>query len=142
MRTRAPAECACAALCLISFLGTYPDQLGCLIPSPKLLQAVILLLLEVGLLLYFGLVETVDDAVLALRDEDALDFAGIFEADLADFHGAIFFEVGPGGVDDGDVVFFVTWARARLSLAYHIISEQTLWPSRVVLRVQPGGEGE
>jgi len=31
----------------------------------------------------------------------------VLEADLADFHAPVLFEVGPGRVDDGDVVLFV-----------------------------------
>jgi len=33
----------------------------------------------------------------------------VLEADLADGHAAVLLEVGPGGVDDGDVVLFVAW---------------------------------
>ena len=32
----------------------------------------------------------------------------VLEADLADVHAAVLFEVGPWRVDDGDVVLFVT----------------------------------
>lgn len=35
-------------------------------------------------------------------------FALILEADLADSHAAVLFEVGPGRVDDGDVVLLVS----------------------------------
>lgn len=33
----------------------------------------------------------------------------VLECDLAHVHGPILFEVGPGSVDDGDVVLFVAW---------------------------------
>lgn len=36
-------------------------------------------------------------------------FALVVEADLADVHASVFLEVGPGGVDDGDVVLFIPW---------------------------------
>ena len=64
-------------------------------------------MLQIGLLLHLCLVETVDDGVFALRDKDALYFAGVLETDLADFHAAVFFEVGPGCVDDCDIVLLV-----------------------------------
>lgn len=74
--------------------------------------AVVLFLLEVGLLdLGPGLGQAVDDGVLALGHEDAADEARVLERDLADVHGAVLFEVGPGRVDDGDVVFFVACGR-------------------------------
>lgn len=75
----------------------------------------LLLLKEVGLhLLDPGLVEAVDDGVLALDDEDALDLALVLEADLAGGHAAILLEVRPGRVDDGDVVLLVALDRVRL----------------------------
>jgi hypothetical protein len=81
---------------------------------PQLLETVLLLLAEVGVLLDFGLVEAVDDGVLALGDEDASDLLLILEADLADGHAAVLAEVGPGGVDDGDVVLLVPLDRVGL----------------------------
>jgi hypothetical protein len=78
-----------------------------LIAAPQLLESVIPLLLQVGLLLHLCLVEAVDNGVFALRDKNALDFAGVLEADLADFHAAILFEVGPWCVDDCDIVLLV-----------------------------------
>lgn len=80
---------------------------SCLITTSQLLEAIVSLLLKVWLLLYLCLVETVDDGVLALGDQDALYFAGVLEADLADLHAAVFLEVGPWCVDDCDVVFLV-----------------------------------
>lgn len=75
----------------------------------------LLLLEEVWLrLLDLGLVEAVDDGVLALDDEDALDLALVLEADLADGHAAVLLEVRPGRVDDGDVVLLVALDRVRL----------------------------
>jgi hypothetical protein len=80
-----------------------------LVAASQLLETVIALLLQVGLLLHLCLVETVDNGILALRYEYALNFAGILEADLANFHAAVLLEVGPWGVDDCDVVFLVSW---------------------------------
>lgn len=85
----------------------YPRQLRGLVLLPNLPEVIVLLLLQVGLPLDLCLVEPVDDGVLALGDEDAADAAGVLEADLADLHGAVLAEVGPGGVDDGDVVLLV-----------------------------------
>jgi hypothetical protein len=84
---------------------------------------VVLLLLQVGVLFDLGLVESVDDGVFALGDEYLLDLRGVsgwstvggmdtdllvvLEADLAGGHAAVLLEVGPGGVDDGDVVLLV-----------------------------------
>lgn len=63
---------------------------------------------EVWEFLNLGLVEAVDDGVHAGLDEDFLDFLLVFETDLAGGHAAILLEVGPWGVDDGDVVSLVT----------------------------------
>lgn len=52
---------------------TYLDQLGSLVPLAQLLEHVVPLGLEVGLLFDFCLVEAVDDGVFAVGDEDALD---------------------------------------------------------------------
>ena len=82
-------------------------MLGDLVSLAELPHAVVLFLLEVGLLLYLGLVEAVDDGVLALGHEDTLDLLVVLEADLADVHAAILLEVRPRRVDDGDVVLFV-----------------------------------
>ena len=68
----------------------YPGLKSCLVTASQLLEAIVSLLLEVWLLLYLCLVETVDDGVLALGDQDALYFAGVLEADLADLHAAVF----------------------------------------------------
>jgi len=75
----------------------------------QLLEPVFLFLAEVGEFLDLGLIEAVDDGVFALGDQDLFDFSLVFEADLAGGHAAVFFEVGPGGVDYGYVVFFVSW---------------------------------
>lgn len=34
---------------------------------------------------------------------------GIVEADLTGGHGAVLFEVGPGGVDDSHIVFLIAY---------------------------------
>lgn len=101
-------------------------QLCCLLFPPQFLQVIVPLLFQIGFLLNLGLVETVDDGVLALDDEHALDLwhrrsvfsphsrrqgktdlSLVLEADLADLHASILFEIGPGRVDDGDVILFV-----------------------------------
>lgn len=51
----------------------YPLQLSGLISLAQLPQAIVLFLLQVGLLLDLGFVEAIDDGVLALGDEDTLD---------------------------------------------------------------------
>lgn len=98
--------------------------LSFLVLHAQLARAVVLFLLEIRLLFDFGLVEAVDDGVLALGDEDSLDLLGIsflpardglrgyylalvLEADLADGHAAVLLEVGPWRVDNGYVVFLV-----------------------------------
>lgn len=48
--------------------------------------------------------------VFVLLEETEACFSLVMEADLADVHATILFEIGPGRVDDGDVVFFVSWA--------------------------------
>jgi hypothetical protein len=68
---------------------------------------VVLLLFQVGILLDLCLVEAVDDGVLPLGDEYLLDLFVVLEAHLADCHAAILLKVGPGGVNDGDVILFV-----------------------------------
>lgn len=54
-------------------MHAYLDLHCCLIFGSQLLEHVVLFGLEVGLLLDFGLVETVDDGVLAIGDQDAPD---------------------------------------------------------------------
>lgn len=39
----------------------------------------------------------------------AANLALIMEADLANVHTPILFQVGPGGVNDCDVIFFITY---------------------------------
>lgn len=93
---------------------THPCLLGSLVALPQLAQAVLALLLEVGVLLDLGLIEAVDDGVLALGDEDLLDLAGVLEADLAGGHAAVLLEVGPRRVDDRHVVLLVALDRVGL----------------------------
>lgn len=85
-----------------------------LVPLPQLPSVVLALLLQVGLLLDLGLVEAVDDDVLAGGDEDLLDLALVLEADLAHGHAAVLLKVGPRRVDDGDVVLLVALDRVGL----------------------------
>ncbi len=89
-------------------------MLGDLVALPQLVQAVLALLQEVGLLLDLGLVEAVDDGVLALGDEDLPDLARVLEADLADGHAAVLLQVRPGRVDDRHVVLLVALDRVGL----------------------------
>lgn len=66
---------------------------------------------EVGELLNLGLVQAVDDGVNACRHEDLLHLLVIVKADLACGHGAILLQVAPWRVDDGDIVFLVSWKK-------------------------------
>lgn len=77
-----------------------------LIP-PQRLDPIVLVLPEIRLLLHPRLVKPVDDGVLPSRHEHAPDLARILERDLADVHGAVLAEVGPGRVNDGHVVLLV-----------------------------------
>lgn len=108
--------------------STYPLLLRGLIPLPQFTSAVLSLLLEVGMFLYLCLVEAVDNRVFALFDEDSLDLVGsesgckiripglgrgtnlslVFEADLANSHATVFFQVRPWRVYHCDVVLFVS----------------------------------
>lgn len=63
---------------------------------------------EIGEFLDAGLVQAVDDGVLADFDEDLFDELLVVEGDLSRGHGAVFLEVGPWCVDDGDVILFVS----------------------------------
>lgn len=69
---------------------------------------IIELLLQIGLLFDSCLVEAVDNGIFALGGKNAFYFSAVFEAYLADVHASVFFEVGPGRVDDCDVVLFVS----------------------------------
>lgn len=51
--------------------------------------------------------QAVDGGVEAGGEEEFADAFGVVETDLAGAHGGGFAEVGVGGVEDGDVVFFV-----------------------------------
>lgn len=87
--------------------------------ATEFLVPVVFFLFEVRLLDFrLGLVEAVDDGVLARGDDDALDEARVLERYLADVHGAVLFEIGPWRVDDGDLVFFVAF--------FHQVSEE-IW---------------
>lgn len=91
----------------------YPRLLGGLVLFAQLPQMVVLLLHEVGVLFFLCLVEPVDDGVFPLGHQYLLDLLVVLEADLTRGHAAILLEVGPGGVDDGDVVLLVAWASQR-----------------------------
>lgn len=54
-------------------MWTNPLLQRCLLSLAKLPLAIVFFLLQVGLLFDSGLVEAVDDGVLALGDEDSLD---------------------------------------------------------------------
>lgn len=113
--------------------GTNPLLLRCLLALAQLPLAVVPFLFKIRLLLHLSFIEAVDDGVLALGHENALDlgicefgglfsrgfppalecgiyFAVVFECDLADVHGPILLKVGPGRVDDGDVVLLVAYS--------------------------------
>ena len=60
------------------------------------------------------LIESVDDGVLPLRHEDLLHLALVVEADLSGDHAAVFLEIGPWRIDDGDVVLLVALDRIGL----------------------------
>lgn len=107
-------------------VSTHPLLLRGLVPFPQLSAAVLSFLLQVGLLLDLGLVEPVDDGVLALGHEDLLDLAMVLEADLPDGHAAVLLEVGPRRVDDGDVVLLVALDRVRLGQLGQVC-HQVLW---------------
>ncbi len=62
---------------------------------------------QVGLAVLLGLVESVDDLVDALLNADLAHLALAVEADLADLHTGRLLQVGPGRVDDVDVVHLV-----------------------------------
>ena len=68
---------------------------------------VVLLLLQIRMLLDLGLVEPVDDGVLALGHKYTLDLLVVMKADLTSSHAAVLLEIGPWRVDDGDVVLLV-----------------------------------
>lgn len=63
------------------------------------------------MLLNLGLVQTVDNRILARAHVDPLDLLVVLEADLTGRHGAILLQVRPGRVDDGDVVLLVALDR-------------------------------
>ena len=46
---------------------------------------------------------------------DKTHFLGVVEADLADCHAAVFFQVRPGGVDDCNIVSFVACEERNVS---------------------------
>jgi hypothetical protein len=72
--------------------------------------AILSFLFEIRVLLYFGLVQAVDDGVLALWHQYPLDLLLILKANLAYGHAAILLEVRPRRVDDRDVIFLVAWS--------------------------------
>lgn len=43
------------------------------------------------------------------RDGGGRHFSGIVKANLTGCHAGCFVEVGPGGIDYCDVIFFVAW---------------------------------
>lgn len=95
---------------------TCPFLLCCAVLLPKLTPPVLPLLAQVRVLLDLGLVETVDDGVLALNHVNALDLLVILEADLAHCHAAVLFQVGPWRVDDSNVVLLVACATASVCI--------------------------
>ena len=57
--------------------------------------------------------EPVDGGVGAGGDEEFADEGGALEGYLPRGHAVVFAQVGPGGVEDGDVVFFVACGVSR-----------------------------
>lgn len=51
----------------------------------------------------------------SLRGRDGTNLSLIMEADLTDIHAAVLFQVGPGRIDDGDVVFLVAYCSKVVS---------------------------
>ena len=47
--------------------------------------------------------------------KSCVHLARVLEADLANFHGAIFLEIGPRGIDDGNVVLLIAWRMSELN---------------------------
>lgn len=72
---------------------TYPCLLRSLVLLPQVPQPVVLFPFQVGVLLDFGLVESIDNGVLALPNEHLLDLSLIVEAHLAHRHAAIFLQI-------------------------------------------------
>lgn len=101
---------------LLRLLGFFffPGCLRLVLPPPQLLQHLVPLVLQIRLPLHLCLVEPVDDGVLARGDKHAPHLAGVLEAHLADVHGAVLFEVRPGGVYHGHVVLFIALDGIRL----------------------------
>lgn len=64
-------------------------------------------LLKIGLFLHLGLVEPVDDDVLALDNENLFNLARILEAHLTGGHAAVLLQIGPGCIDNGDIILLV-----------------------------------
>jgi hypothetical protein len=78
---------------------------------PQLSLPILFLLPQIRVLLDFGLVQAVDDRILALAHIHPPDLLVVLEAHLACRHGAILLQVRPRRVDDSDVVFLVALDR-------------------------------
>jgi len=97
-----------------------------LILLPQLSVAVLPLLSQIRVLLDPGLVEAVDDRVQPLLDVHPLDLFVVVEGYLTSRHAAILLQIGPGSVDDGDVVFLVAFYRIRFGELSAVV-KQGLW---------------
>jgi hypothetical protein len=54
----------------------------------------------------------------------------VLEADLADFHRPVLFEIGPGRVDDGDVILLVAYAGAGYHVSERYPLHENIAPAR------------
>src|SRR5271168_3954307 len=65
--------------------------------------------MEIRKFLFLCLVESVDDRILADRNENLLCELRVMEGNLSGSHGGILSQVGPRCVNDCNVVLFITW---------------------------------
>lgn len=97
--------------------------LSSIVLPPKSLQVVFFLFMEIRKQLNARLVQSIDNRVLPLGNQNLLDLAGpsaesawryrlyhlslISKPNLSNSHGAIFFQVVPRGIDDGDIILLI-----------------------------------
>jgi hypothetical protein len=104
----------------------------------QLSLAILLLLSQIRVLLNLGLVQTVDNRILARTHVDPLHLLVVLEAHLASSHRAILLQVRPRRVDDSDVVLLVALDRVGFG-QLRAIREQLLGncvPGLVVAHAQ------
>jgi hypothetical protein len=78
---------------------------------PQLSLPILLLLSQIRVFLDLGLVQAVDNRILALAHIHPPDLLVVLETHLTRRHGAILLQVRPRRVDDSDVVFLVALDR-------------------------------